>query len=242
VLAENGAPDALAGAVTGIGFIGGGLVFRQGNGNGNGEIVRGVTTAAAIFATAAIGAAAGEGQLLTASLATALVLVSLELQHVPALRFLDARREDVPRSVELRWRPVDRQATLTRSSWQVAPTVSAASRSRAARRLARCRWPLTRRNCLPASIIPAAHQRIAMSPSRQRFTFADRCLQTPIMDSMALVERKVRANVGGTPSRSTVRVSASPSRRLAATRGWVVSSSRARACSCAWASSALSAW
>jgi len=93
VLAENGAPNALAGAVTGIGFIGGGLVFRQGHGNG--EIVRGVTTAAAIFATAAIGAAAGEGQLLTASVATALVLVSLELQHVPALRFLDARR----------WRP-----------------------------------------------------------------------------------------------------------------------------------------
>jgi len=58
VLAENGAPNALAGAVTGIGFIGGGLVFRQGHGNG--EIVRGVTTAAAIFATAAIGAAAGE--------------------------------------------------------------------------------------------------------------------------------------------------------------------------------------
>jgi len=58
VLAENGAPNALAGAVTGIGFIGGGLVFRQGYGNG--EIVRGVTTAAAIFATAAIGAAAGE--------------------------------------------------------------------------------------------------------------------------------------------------------------------------------------
>jgi len=37
--------------------------------------------------------------------------------------------EDVPSSVELRWRPVDRQATLIRSSWQVAPTVSAASRS-----------------------------------------------------------------------------------------------------------------
>jgi len=84
VLAENGAPNALAGAVTGIGFIGGG--------HGNGETVRGVTTAAAIFATAAIGAAAGEGQLLAASVATALVLVSLELQHVPALRFLDARR------------------------------------------------------------------------------------------------------------------------------------------------------
>jgi len=52
---------------------------------------------------------------------------------------------------------------------------------------------------LPASTIPAAHQRIAMSPSRQRFTFAGRCRQTPIMDWMALVDLSVRANVGGTP-------------------------------------------
>ena len=64
---------------------------------------------------------------------------------------------------------------------------------------------------LPVLARPAADQRIAMSPSRQRFTFADRCLQTPIMDSMALIERRVRASVGGTPSRSTVRVSARPS-------------------------------
>jgi len=44
-------------------------------------------------------------------------------------RTMRAASEDVPSSVELRWRPVDRQATLIRSSWQVAPTVSAASRS-----------------------------------------------------------------------------------------------------------------
>ena len=40
------------------------------------------------------------------------------------------------------------------------------------------------------------------------------------MDSMAFVERGVRANVGGPPSRSTVRVSIMPARGLAATRGW----------------------
>ena len=57
LLSESAAPNALAGAVTGIGFIGAGLVFRQKEGRG--EVVRGVTTAAAIFATAAIGAAAG---------------------------------------------------------------------------------------------------------------------------------------------------------------------------------------
>jgi len=90
LLSESAAPNALAGAVTGIGFIGAGLVFRQKEGRG--EVVRGVTTAAAIFATAAIGAAAGEGRLLIATAATVLVLVSLELPHVPGLRLLDAAR------------------------------------------------------------------------------------------------------------------------------------------------------
>jgi len=90
LLSEAGAPNALAGAVTGIGFIGAGLVFRQQAGRS--EVVRGVTTASAIFVTAAIGAAAGEGRLLIAALATVLVLVSLELPHVPGLRLLDAAR------------------------------------------------------------------------------------------------------------------------------------------------------
>lgn len=71
LLSAASAPNALAGAVTGIGFIGAGLVFRQHAGRS--EVVRGVTTAAAIFATA-------------------LVLVSLELPHVPGLRLLDAAR------------------------------------------------------------------------------------------------------------------------------------------------------
>lgn len=59
VLAAHGAPTALQGALTGIGFIGAGLVFRQELGKL--QMVRGLTTAAAIFAAAAIGAAAGEG-------------------------------------------------------------------------------------------------------------------------------------------------------------------------------------
>lgn len=67
-LSANNAPNALAGAVTGIGFIGGGLVFHQAMRNH--QVVRGVTTAAAIFATAAIGAAAGEGKFDLAAVAT----------------------------------------------------------------------------------------------------------------------------------------------------------------------------
>ena len=58
-LAGVGSPNAIAGAVTGIGFIGGGIVVRRAVRTG--EIISGITTAASIFATAAIGAAAGPG-------------------------------------------------------------------------------------------------------------------------------------------------------------------------------------
>jgi putative Mg2+ transporter-C (MgtC) family protein len=90
IIAAQGAPNALAGAITGIGFIGGGLVFRQREGAQ--QVVMGITTAGAIFAAAAIGLAAGEGRILVASVATALVLFVLEIRHIRWLRVLDGRR------------------------------------------------------------------------------------------------------------------------------------------------------
>jgi uncharacterized membrane protein YhiD involved in acid resistance len=69
VLAVRGAPTALQGALVGIGFIGAGLVFRQPKGRL--PLIQNRTTAAAIFAAAAIGAAAGEGRLLLATVGTA---------------------------------------------------------------------------------------------------------------------------------------------------------------------------
>ncbi len=90
IIAAHGAPNALAGAITGIGFIGGGLVFRQSVGRG--QVVMGITTAAAIFAVAAIGAAAGQGRVLVAGVATVLALLVLEVRHVKVLNFLDGRR------------------------------------------------------------------------------------------------------------------------------------------------------
>ena len=90
LIAAHGAPNALAGAITGIGFIGGGLVFRQAFGSR--QVVTGVTTAAAIFAAAAIGAAAGQGRLLVALVATALSLFVLEIRHLRWLSVLDGRR------------------------------------------------------------------------------------------------------------------------------------------------------
>lgn len=88
-LASN-SPAVLGGAVTGIGFIGGGLCFRQAVNDR--EVLHGVTTAASIFAAAAIGAAAGIGELRLAAAATVVVLLSLEIRHIPIFRVLDARR------------------------------------------------------------------------------------------------------------------------------------------------------
>jgi putative Mg2+ transporter-C (MgtC) family protein len=83
-------PAVLGGAVTGIGFIGGGLCFRQAAQDK--EILHGITTAASIFAAAAIGAAAGVGHMELAAASTAAVFVSLEIRHLPVFRLLDARR------------------------------------------------------------------------------------------------------------------------------------------------------
>jgi len=80
-------PQAIAGVVTGIGFIGAGLMFRQDRG-----VLRGMTSAATIWAVAAIGIVSGSGHHLLAVIVTALVLVDLELRQIPALRRLDARR------------------------------------------------------------------------------------------------------------------------------------------------------
>jgi putative Mg2+ transporter-C (MgtC) family protein len=90
LIAAHGAPNALAGAITGVGFIGGGLVFRQAVGRR--QAVVGLNTAAAIFAAAAIGAAAGQGRLLVAGFAALLTAFVLEIRHIRVLGMLDGRR------------------------------------------------------------------------------------------------------------------------------------------------------
>jgi putative Mg2+ transporter-C (MgtC) family protein len=90
IIAAHGAPNVLAGAITGIGFIGGGLVFRRAVGRI--RVVVGLNTAAAIFTAAAIGGAAGQGRLLVAAAATALTVFVLEIRHVRVLNMLDGRR------------------------------------------------------------------------------------------------------------------------------------------------------
>jgi putative Mg2+ transporter-C (MgtC) family protein len=81
------APQTVAGLMTGVGFIGGGLVLR-----GEGGMVKGITTAATIWTAAGIGVVAGYGDLLLAVLIGAATLLILEFRYLPGLRALDARR------------------------------------------------------------------------------------------------------------------------------------------------------
>lgn len=59
--------------VSGIGFLGAGTIIFQKN------VVRGLTTAAGLWVTAAIGLACGTGMYVAATLATAMVLLGLEV-------------------------------------------------------------------------------------------------------------------------------------------------------------------
>jgi putative Mg2+ transporter-C (MgtC) family protein len=90
IIAAHGAPNAAAGAITGVGFIGGGMVFRQAVGRDH--VVVGLNTAAAIFSASAIGLLAGQGRLLVAAAATLLALFVLEIRHIRVLSMLDGRR------------------------------------------------------------------------------------------------------------------------------------------------------
>ncbi len=75
-----------AGIVTGIGFLGAGTIFRDKNN------VRGLTTAASIWAVAGVGLALGAGALFIAAVGTIAVFITLELGRVFAVKRLDKRK------------------------------------------------------------------------------------------------------------------------------------------------------
>jgi putative Mg2+ transporter-C (MgtC) family protein len=81
------APQAIGGIVTGVGFIGAGLVLR-----GDRGMIRGMTSAAAIFAATGVGVVAGTGHAWLAIFVTVLMIIDLELRHMPVLNRLDAHR------------------------------------------------------------------------------------------------------------------------------------------------------
>jgi putative Mg2+ transporter-C (MgtC) family protein len=83
-VAGTTSPQAVAGILTGIGFIGAGLVFVHG------ATVRGLTSASTVFAVAGIGIVFGYGHLFLGLMMAAAYMFLLELQHIPGLRAFDA--------------------------------------------------------------------------------------------------------------------------------------------------------
>lgn len=77
--------------VTGVGFLGGGAILKHG------VSVRGLTTAASLWVTAAVGLAVGLGSYLVAAVATAVLLVALVGLRAPS-RYVQRRwslRQDI---------------------------------------------------------------------------------------------------------------------------------------------------
>lgn len=67
-----------AGVVAGVGFIGAGVIFR----GMRGDKVTGITTAASVWVTAAIGLAAGAGMYLVAIVTTIIAVIVLMIPKV----------------------------------------------------------------------------------------------------------------------------------------------------------------
>lgn len=74
------AEKVFAGIVSGVGFLGAGMIFKSDDG------VFGLTTAASLWAVAALGTVAGSGHAFLAALMTLLVLLILEIENIPGLR------------------------------------------------------------------------------------------------------------------------------------------------------------
>jgi putative Mg2+ transporter-C (MgtC) family protein len=73
--------------VTGIGFLGGGLLLRTG------DTVRGLTTAAGIWAVAALGLAAGAGMYTVTVVGTALVLIVLAVLRPVEAKYFGTKED-----------------------------------------------------------------------------------------------------------------------------------------------------
>ena len=96
---QSGMPQAdlsrvVQGVFAGIGFVGAAAIIKP----SNDDHVRGVTTAASIWATAAIAAAAGLGRLGTAILATLIALVILIVLRRVETKAAAARADDPGRT------------------------------------------------------------------------------------------------------------------------------------------------
>ncbi|HEX7950426.1 MAG TPA: MgtC/SapB family protein [Candidatus Limnocylindrales bacterium] len=80
------APQLLGGIVTGVGFLGAGMIMHDGT------TVRGLTSAAAMWATAAVGMVVGSGDLAIGITLTGFVLLILVWERLPGLSRVGHRK------------------------------------------------------------------------------------------------------------------------------------------------------
>jgi len=81
------AEKVIAGVITGVGFLGAGLIFRERQG-GQGQVL-GLTTAASSWAAAALGILSGAGVYISAVAGCAFVLIILEVNRLSVYRRID---------------------------------------------------------------------------------------------------------------------------------------------------------
>lgn len=86
------AEKVIAGVITGVGFLGAGLIFRE---TGRGQVL-GLTTAASSWAAAAMGILVGAGDYLAAVLSSVLVVLILEANRLPMFRRLEREPDAHP--------------------------------------------------------------------------------------------------------------------------------------------------
>lgn len=100
------AEKLIAGVVTGIGFLGAGLIMRGDLGQ-----VHGLTTAASLWAASSLGVLAGAGEYALAVVVCVLVVAVLEAPKLPGVRKLEDaavppssdRGSDQPHDAETEW-------------------------------------------------------------------------------------------------------------------------------------------
>lgn len=78
------AEKLIAGVVTGVGFLGAGMILKEG------RDVIGLTTAASIWAVAAVGVVVGAGEYLMGVSLAFVILLVLELDRLPLLSWFEA--------------------------------------------------------------------------------------------------------------------------------------------------------
>jgi putative Mg2+ transporter-C (MgtC) family protein len=85
-LFPESADRVIQGVTAGVGFLGAGIIFRASGG------VKGLTTAAALWAAAAVGCLVGAGLYLSGAALAGIILIVLELHVIGFLRRMSARK------------------------------------------------------------------------------------------------------------------------------------------------------